>query len=146
MALSAFLALMIAMGTGALLMAAWLAYGVLPPICCRVLPICSLAHGRYLARLLTIGYAIDTLGDPLISSISTLLTYRLEPALQVVGAGQGGRAGVAAHGMKRFHRRLDRLLDNAGRLLHNMADNFGPSADPAGALPAGEDINDNLKP
>ncbi|MEN4769239.1 hypothetical protein [Duffyella gerundensis] len=48
--------------------------------------------------------------------------------------------------MKRFHRRLDRLLDNAGRLLHNMADNFGPSVYPAGALPAGEDINDNLKP
>ncbi len=45
------------------------------------------AHSRYLAGLLTTGYAIGQLGGPLVSSISTLLTHRLEPALYVAGAG-----------------------------------------------------------
>ena len=44
------------------------------------------AHSRYLAGLLTTGYAIGQLGGPLVSSISTLLTHRLEPALYVAGA------------------------------------------------------------
>lgn len=45
------------------------------------------AHNRYLAGLLTTGYAIGQLGGPLVSSLSTLLTHRLEPALYIAGTG-----------------------------------------------------------
>lgn len=40
-------------------------------------------HSRYLAGLLTTGYAIGQLFGPVLSSISTSLTHRLEPALYV---------------------------------------------------------------
>lgn len=42
-------------------------------------------HTRYLAGLLTTGYAIGQLVGPLLSAISTALTHRLEPALYVAG-------------------------------------------------------------
>lgn len=43
-------------------------------------------HTRYLAGLLTTGYAVGQLVGPLLSAISTMLTHRLEPALYVAGA------------------------------------------------------------
>jgi len=43
-------------------------------------------HTRYLAGLLTTGYAVGQLVGPLLSALSTLLTHRLEPALYVAGA------------------------------------------------------------
>lgn len=43
-------------------------------------------HTRYLAGLLTTGYAVGQLVGPLLSAISTALTHRLEPALYVAGA------------------------------------------------------------
>ncbi|MBK0002066.1 YbfB/YjiJ family MFS transporter [Erwinia sp. S38] len=42
-------------------------------------------HTRYLAGLLTTGYALGQLVGPLLSAISTALTQRLEPALYVAG-------------------------------------------------------------
>ncbi|KNC08137.1 MFS transporter [Pantoea sp. RIT-PI-b] len=42
-------------------------------------------HARYLAGLLTTGYAVGQLGGPLLSWISSLLWHRLEPALWVAG-------------------------------------------------------------
>ncbi|PIJ50579.1 MFS transporter [Erwinia sp. OLTSP20] len=42
-------------------------------------------HTRYLAGLLTTGYAIGQLAGPLLSALSTLLTHRLEPALYIAG-------------------------------------------------------------
>ena len=44
-------------------------------------------HARYLAGLLTTGYAIGQLGGPLLSWISSLLWHRLDPALWVAGGG-----------------------------------------------------------
>ncbi|MFS2224509.1 YbfB/YjiJ family MFS transporter [Pantoea sp. B65] len=44
-------------------------------------------HTRYLAGLLTTGYAIGQLVGPMLSALSTMLTHRLEPALYVAGAG-----------------------------------------------------------
>lgn len=44
-------------------------------------------HTRYLAGLLTTGYAVGQLVGPLLSALSTTLTHRLEPALYVAGAG-----------------------------------------------------------
>ncbi len=44
-------------------------------------------HMRYLAGLLTTGYAIGQLVGPLLSAVSTALTHQLEPALYVAGAG-----------------------------------------------------------
>ncbi|WP_343552861.1 YbfB/YjiJ family MFS transporter [Pantoea sp.] len=44
-------------------------------------------HARYLAGLLTTGYAVGQLGGPLLSWISSLLWHQLEPALWVAGAG-----------------------------------------------------------
>lgn len=44
-------------------------------------------HARYLAGLLTTGYAVGQLGGPLVSWISTLLWHQLDPALWVAGAG-----------------------------------------------------------
>ncbi|UQY42917.1 YbfB/YjiJ family MFS transporter [Mixta hanseatica] len=43
-------------------------------------------HSRYLAGLLTTGYAIGQLAGPLLSSLSTLVLHRLDPALYVAGA------------------------------------------------------------
>ena len=43
-------------------------------------------HTRYLAGLLTTGYAVGQLVGPLLSAASTALTHRLEPALYVAGA------------------------------------------------------------
>lgn len=43
-------------------------------------------HSRYMAGLLTTGYAIGQLAGPLLSAISTALTHRLEPALYVAMA------------------------------------------------------------
>lgn len=43
-------------------------------------------HTRYLAGLLTTGYAVGQLVGPALSSLSTLLTHQLEPALYVAGA------------------------------------------------------------
>ncbi|MTD26475.1 YbfB/YjiJ family MFS transporter [Erwinia sorbitola] len=42
-------------------------------------------HTRYLAGLLTTGYAVGQLVGPLLSALSTALTHRLEPALYVAG-------------------------------------------------------------
>ncbi|HBZ15865.1 MAG TPA: MFS transporter [Pantoea sp.] len=42
-------------------------------------------HTRYLAGLLTTGYAVGQLGGPLLSWISSVLWHRLEPALWVAG-------------------------------------------------------------
>lgn len=42
-------------------------------------------HTRYMAGLLTTGYAVGQLVGPLLSAISTALTHRLEPALYVAG-------------------------------------------------------------
>ncbi len=44
------------------------------------------AHTRYLAGLLTTGYAVGQLVGPALSALSTALTHRLEPALYVAGA------------------------------------------------------------
>ena len=43
-------------------------------------------HARYLAGLLTTGYAIGQLAGPLLSSLSSLFLHRLDPALYVAGA------------------------------------------------------------
>lgn len=43
-------------------------------------------HTRYMAGLLTTGYAIGQLAGPLLSSLSTLFLHHLEPALWVAGA------------------------------------------------------------
>lgn len=43
-------------------------------------------HTRYLAGLLTTGYAVGQLVGPMLSALSTALTHRLEPALYVAGA------------------------------------------------------------
>lgn len=43
-------------------------------------------HARYLAGLLTTGYAIGQLIGPMLSSVSSLLWHRLDPALFVAGA------------------------------------------------------------
>lgn len=43
-------------------------------------------HMRYLAGLLTTGYAVGQLAGPLLSWLSSLLWHRLEPALFVAGA------------------------------------------------------------
>lgn len=45
------------------------------------------SHSRYLAGLLTTGYAVGQLFGPILSSISTSLTHRLEPALYVALVG-----------------------------------------------------------
>ncbi len=42
-------------------------------------------YARYMAGLLTTGYAIGQLGGPLFSALSTSLTQRLEPALYLAG-------------------------------------------------------------
>jgi len=44
-------------------------------------------HSRYLAGLLTTGYAIGQLCGPILSAVSTSLTHRLEPALYVALVG-----------------------------------------------------------
>ncbi|WP_034915961.1 MULTISPECIES: YbfB/YjiJ family MFS transporter [Erwinia] len=43
-------------------------------------------HTRYMAGLLTTGYAVGQLVGPMLSAISTALTHRLEPALWIAGA------------------------------------------------------------
>ncbi|MGD8202961.1 YbfB/YjiJ family MFS transporter [Pantoea sp. FN0305] len=43
-------------------------------------------HARYLAGLLTTGYAIGQLTGPMLSSLSSLFLHRLDPALYVAGA------------------------------------------------------------
>lgn len=43
-------------------------------------------HTRYLAGLLTTGYAVGQLVGPALSALSTALTHRLEPALYIAGA------------------------------------------------------------
>ncbi|KEP73583.1 hypothetical protein HR12_05305, partial [Microbacterium sp. SUBG005] len=42
-------------------------------------------HTRYMAGLLTTGYAIGQLVGPVTSALSTWLTHRLEPALGLAG-------------------------------------------------------------
>lgn len=44
-------------------------------------------HARYMAGLLTTGYAVGQLVGPLLSALSTCLTHRLEPALYVAMLG-----------------------------------------------------------
>ncbi|MDL4913835.1 MAG: YbfB/YjiJ family MFS transporter [Enterobacterales bacterium endosymbiont of Blomia tropicalis] len=44
-------------------------------------------HMRYMAGLLTTGYALGQLAGPVLSSLSTALLHRLEPALWVAGVG-----------------------------------------------------------
>jgi hypothetical protein len=43
-------------------------------------------HARYMAGLLTTGYAVGQLVGPMLSALSTALTHRLEPALYVAVA------------------------------------------------------------
>ncbi|WP_222888343.1 YbfB/YjiJ family MFS transporter [Enterobacter sp. C2] len=43
-------------------------------------------HARYMAGLLTTGYAVGQLIGPMTSALSTWLTHRLEPALGLAGA------------------------------------------------------------
>jgi hypothetical protein len=43
-------------------------------------------HARYMAGLLTTGYAIGQLVGPMLSALSTAMTHRLEPALYVAVA------------------------------------------------------------
>lgn len=45
------------------------------------------AHSRYMAGLLTTGYALGQLVGPMTSALSTALTHRLEPALWLAGVG-----------------------------------------------------------
>ncbi|VDZ72590.1 Uncharacterised protein [Atlantibacter hermannii] len=42
-------------------------------------------HTRYMAGLLTTGYAIGQLGGPVTSALSTIFTGKLEPALWLAG-------------------------------------------------------------
>ncbi|KEY57855.1 YbfB/YjiJ family MFS transporter [Serratia sp. DD3] len=44
-------------------------------------------HARYMAGLLTTGYAVGQLVGPMLSALSTVLTHSLEPALYVAVAG-----------------------------------------------------------
>ena len=44
------------------------------------------AHSRYMAGLLTTGYALGQLVGPVTSSLATALLHRLEPALWLAGA------------------------------------------------------------
>lgn len=44
-------------------------------------------HMRYMAGLLTTGYAVGQLAGPVLSSLSTVLLHRLEPALWIAGLG-----------------------------------------------------------
>jgi MFS family permease len=44
-------------------------------------------HMRYMAGMLTTGYALGQLVGPILSSLSTAWLHRLEPALWVAGAG-----------------------------------------------------------
>lgn len=66
-------------------------------------------HIRYMAGLLTTGYAVGQLAGPMLSSLSTLFLHRLEPALWVAG-GQSDRrraSGLAAGRVKSFHLQSD---------------------------------------
>lgn len=45
------------------------------------------AHIRYMAGLLTTGYAVGQLVGPMLSALSTSLTHRLEPALYIAAIG-----------------------------------------------------------
>ncbi|MDN6550052.1 MAG: YbfB/YjiJ family MFS transporter, partial [Enterobacterales bacterium] len=45
------------------------------------------SHIRYMAGLLTTGYAVGQLVGPMLSAISTALTHRLEPALYIAAIG-----------------------------------------------------------
>nr|WP_221192242.1 YbfB/YjiJ family MFS transporter [Atlantibacter sp. RC6] len=51
-------------------------------------------HMRYMAGLLTTGYAIGQLGGPITSALSTLFTGRLEPALWIAGVALFIAAGL----------------------------------------------------
>ncbi|SUB81365.1 Protein of uncharacterised function (DUF1228) [Pragia fontium] len=44
-------------------------------------------YARYMAGLLTTGYAVGQLVGPMLSALSTALTHRLEPALYIAAAG-----------------------------------------------------------
>ncbi|WON78113.1 YbfB/YjiJ family MFS transporter [Serratia sp. UGAL515B_01] len=44
-------------------------------------------HARYMAGLLTTGYAVGQLVGPMLSALSTAVTHRLEPALYVAAVG-----------------------------------------------------------
>jgi len=44
-------------------------------------------HIRYMAGLLTTGYAVGQMVGPMLSALSTILTHQLEPALYAAGAG-----------------------------------------------------------
>ncbi|WP_313112207.1 YbfB/YjiJ family MFS transporter [Pseudescherichia sp.] len=46
----------------------------------------AVGHARYMAGLLTTGYAVGQLIGPMTSALSTWLTHRLEPALGLAGA------------------------------------------------------------
>ncbi|MDJ0040855.1 YbfB/YjiJ family MFS transporter [Pantoea allii] len=70
--------------TGALLVGGgFLCVVQLSLLCAREL---APQHMRYMAGLLTTGYAIGQLAGPMLSSLSTLFLHRLEPALWVAGA------------------------------------------------------------
>ncbi|WP_333891700.1 YbfB/YjiJ family MFS transporter [Atlantibacter subterraneus] len=51
-------------------------------------------HTRYMAGLLTTGYAIGQLGGPITSALSTAFTGRLEPALWIAGVALFIAAGL----------------------------------------------------
>lgn len=54
-------------------------------------------HARYMAGLLTTGYAIGQLVGPMLSALSTALTHRLEPALYVAVAALLVAGGLAVN-------------------------------------------------
>lgn len=54
-------------------------------------------HTRYLAGLLTTGYAVGQLVGPMLSALSTLLTHQLEPALYIAGVALIVAGGLVWH-------------------------------------------------
>ncbi|RTF84375.1 YbfB/YjiJ family MFS transporter, partial [Serratia marcescens] len=52
---------------------------------------------RYMAGLLTTGYAIGQLVGPMLSALSTALTHRLEPALYVAVAALLAAGGLVVN-------------------------------------------------
>ncbi|WP_141241370.1 YbfB/YjiJ family MFS transporter, partial [Serratia marcescens] len=54
-------------------------------------------HARYMAGLLTTGYAIGQLVGPMLSALSTALTHRLEPALYVAVAALLAAGGLVVN-------------------------------------------------
>ncbi|MEX9250992.1 YbfB/YjiJ family MFS transporter [Pseudenterobacter timonensis] len=63
-------------------------------------------HTRYMAGLLTTGYAVGQLVGPMTSAISTWLTHRLEPALGIAGVALAISGGLVWHRQGERQRQL----------------------------------------